>query len=308
MFGWTLLLVIATGTIAAVAVAFARFAGVLWPALGSDLWFGAGGMGLSGERAGAIAVIALLTAANLRGLNLGKLVQNAFTTAKVLSLLLIVALGLLIAPNPAAIHANFGGARAFLGGGGTISIASAGGFGAAMVGALFSADAWASVTFAAAEVRNPRRDVPLALALGAGLVILLYLLTNLAYLCELPAATTPGASGAFARGIAHATSDRVASAAMEMRMESGGRRNRRDPGNGFNLWMRQRTDLNRRPRGLCDGARPGVLRLGRTADAAKRPRRRAGDAGGVGRVLIALGHLLGACSITSSSRSCSFTC
>jgi APA family basic amino acid/polyamine antiporter len=216
MFGWTLLLVIQTGTIAAVAVAFARFAGVLWPVLGSNLFLGSGGAGLSGERIGAIAVIALLTAANLRGLDLGKWLQNSFTSAKLLSLLLIVALGCLIAPNSDAIRANFGSAIAFRGPGGGLSIASAGIFGAAMVGALFSADAWASVTFAAAEIKNPKRDLPLALAIGTGVVIVLYILVNVAYLCELPASGTAGAATVFARGISHATSDRVAAAAMEI--------------------------------------------------------------------------------------------
>ena len=215
MFGWTLLLVIQTGTIAAVAVAFARFAGVMWPMLGSELWIGAGGAGLSGERAGAIIVIAVLTAANLRGLDMGKWLQNSFTSAKILSLCLIVALGCLIAPNSAAIHANFGSAAAF-NGTGPFSLAAAGVFGAAMVGALFSADAWASVTFAAAEVRNPKRDLPLALAFGTGIVIALYILTNLAYLCELPASGQSGAATVLGRGIAHATSDRVAAAAMEV--------------------------------------------------------------------------------------------
>jgi basic amino acid/polyamine antiporter, APA family len=215
MFGWTLLLVIQTGTIAAVAVAFARFAGVMWPVLGSDLWIGAGGVGLSGERAGAIAVITLLTAANLRGLNMGKLVQNAFTSAKLLSLCLIVALGCLIAPHTAAIHANFGSSAAFFGTD-SFSIARMGVFGAAMVGALFSADAWASATFVAAEVRNPKRDLPLALAFGTGIVIGLYILTNIAYLCELPASGTAAAATVFGRGIAHATSDRVAAAAIEV--------------------------------------------------------------------------------------------
>jgi APA family basic amino acid/polyamine antiporter len=215
MFGWTLLLVIQTGTIAAVAVAFARFAGVMWPVLGSDLWIGAGGVGLSGERAGAIIVIAVLTAANLRGLDLGKWLQNSFTSAKILSLCLIVALGCLIAPNAAALHANFGSAAAFVGTG-SLSTASAGVFGAAMVGALFSADAWASVTFAAAEVRNPKRDLPLALAFGTGVVIALYILTNIAYLCELPASGQVDAASVFGRGIAHATSDRVAAAAMQV--------------------------------------------------------------------------------------------
>ena len=135
LFGWTLLLVIQTGTIAAVAVAFARFGGVMWPALGSELWIGAGSFGISGERLGAIAVIALLTAANLRGLDLGKMVQNLFTTAKIMSLLLIVVVGCILFPNPVAVNANFGSARAFLS-----PVMHAGfiaAFGAAMSGAFF---------------------------------------------------------------------------------------------------------------------------------------------------------------------------
>lgn len=215
LFGWTLLLVIQTGTIAAVAVAFARFLGVMWPVLGSDLWIGAGGVGLSGERLGAIAVIVLLTAANLRGLNMGRLLQNSFTTAKILSLLLIIALGCLIAPDENAVRANFASGAAFLGDR-PMSLAFAGAFGAAMVGGLFSADAWATVTFTASEVKNPRRDLPLALAAGTGVVILLYVLTNVAYLCELPIAGTVSATSLFARGIAHAQSDRVAAAAMQI--------------------------------------------------------------------------------------------
>jgi APA family basic amino acid/polyamine antiporter len=218
-YGWTLLLVIQTGTIAAVAVAFARFAGVLWPALGTRLWFGYAGIGLSGERLGAIAVIALLTAVNLRGLNLGRLVQNGFTAAKILSLLLIIALACLVAPNWQAIHANFGGN--FLGER-PFNAGLMAAFGAAMVGGLFSADAWASVTFAASEVRNPKRDLPRALAFGTGIVILLYVLTNVGYLFELPAVASGGAGAvtgaapAFMHGIAHAADDRVAAAAMRM--------------------------------------------------------------------------------------------
>ncbi|HUY28205.1 MAG TPA: amino acid permease [Candidatus Binataceae bacterium] len=215
LFGWTLLLVIQTGTIAAVAVAFARFAGVMWPALGSELWFSAGGFGISGERLGAIGVIALLTAANLRGLDLGRMLQNSFTIAKILSLLLIIVVGCVLFPNAIAVQANFGSARAFLASGAPHAGFLAA-FGAAMVGTLFSADAWASVTFAAAEVRNPRRDLPLALALGTGVVIVLYVLTNLAYLCELPAAGVAAAPSVIARGISHAASDRVASAAMQV--------------------------------------------------------------------------------------------
>ncbi len=203
-FGWTLLLVIQTGTIAAVAVAFARFAGVIFPILGARVWFGVGGVGLSGERLGAIAVIVTLTAVNLRGLDTGRVVQNVFTSGKVISLLVIIAIGCVVAPNASAIHANFGSANSFLGDR-PVSRGLIAAFGAAMVGGLFSADAWAGLTFAAAEVRDPERNLPRALALGTAIVIALYLMTNVAYLCELPA-----------RGIADAPSDRVAAAAMEI--------------------------------------------------------------------------------------------
>jgi APA family basic amino acid/polyamine antiporter len=220
-FGWTVLLVIQTGTIAAVAVAFGRFAGALWPAIDSRIWVGFGGMGLSRERLVAVAVIALLTAINLRGLNLGRMVQNVFTSAKVLSLLLIILIGCLLAPNARALHANFGNVDAFLGDR-PFSTGMLAAFGAAMVGALFSSDAWAGITFAAAEVRDPERNLPRALAIGTGIVIALYLLTNFGYLCQLPAsglaqsAVGDQHSAIFVRGIAHAASDRVATAAMEM--------------------------------------------------------------------------------------------
>lgn len=222
LYGWTLLLVIQTGTIAAVAVAFIRFGAVLWPALGGPMWLGWQGVGLDAERTGAIAVIALLTAINLRGLDMGRAVQNFFTSAKALSLMLIVLLGCIVARNGAAFEINF--VHGFFGGAGGWPAGFAAAFGAAMVGALFSSDAWATVTFTAAEVRNPQRDLPRALAVGTGAVILLYVLTNVAYLCELPVATTHAAmagAGAlkqniFALGIAGAPRDRVATAAMQM--------------------------------------------------------------------------------------------
>jgi basic amino acid/polyamine antiporter, APA family len=220
-FGWTLLLVIQTGTIAAVAVAFGRFAGVLFPVIDSRIWFGFGGIGLSGERLLAVATIALLTLINLRGLKLGRIVQNVFTSTKVLSLLLIILVGCLLAPNTRALHANFGTIDGFFG---SVSFSPRllAAFGAAMVGGLFSSDAWAGITFAAPEVRNPERNLPRALIIGTGVVIVLYLLTNFAFLCELPANGVPGPALAdahatvFAHGIAHAASDRVATAVMQM--------------------------------------------------------------------------------------------
>jgi APA family basic amino acid/polyamine antiporter len=216
-----LLLVIQTGTIAAVAVAFGRFAGVLWPRLSPRVFLGISNIGLSGERIAAILTIALLTAVNLRGLNLGRMVQNVFTSAKVLSLIFIVLLGCVVAPNTAALRSNFGSLHSFAGNR-ELSAGLFAAFGAAMVGALFSSDAWANVTFAASEVRNPARNLPAALGLGTGVVIGLYLLTNLAYMFELPvtaaSAMLPAGSATaiFARGIADAQSDRVATAAMQM--------------------------------------------------------------------------------------------
>jgi basic amino acid/polyamine antiporter, APA family len=215
LFGWTLLLIVQTGTVAAVAVAFARFGGVIFPTLKSDLWIGIGGAGLSGERLAAIAVIAFLTWSNLRGLELGKLIQNFFTSAKLLALLMISVVGCLVARSPEALHANFGSATAFLGTA-PMNLGFAAAFGAAMVGALFSADAWASATFIASEIKDPRRNLPLALAMGTGVVILLYLMTNFAYLSQLPANGDAAGATVFARGISHASADRVATAAMEM--------------------------------------------------------------------------------------------
>ncbi len=221
LFGWTLLLIVQTGTVAAVAVAFARFSGVIFPQIKSELWIGIGGVGLSGERLLAIAVIAFLTWSNLRGLRLGKLIQNFFTSAKLLSLLMISLVGCFLARNPAAVAANFGSAMAFLGTH-PLDLGFAATFGGAMVGALFSADAWASVTFAASEIRNPRRDLPRALAFGTGIVILLYVMTNFAYMAELPVSGNAAGATVFARGISHAGGDRVASAAMEIVWGSAG--------------------------------------------------------------------------------------
>jgi APA family basic amino acid/polyamine antiporter len=211
LYGWTLFLVIQTGTIAAVSVAFARFAVVFWPALaGRASLFG--GFGVSGQQALAVGVIFFLTAANLRGIDVGRGLQNIFTAVKLLSLVLIIAVGLALAPNHRAIATNFSFEGFFGTGGFSFDLLT--GFGAAMVGGLFSADAWAAATFAASELRTPRRDLPRALLLGTGVVVVLYLLTNVAYLAELPARGVAGGATLAARGIAHASEDRVAAAAM----------------------------------------------------------------------------------------------
>jgi APA family basic amino acid/polyamine antiporter len=223
LYGWTLFVVIQTGTIAAVAVAFGRFLGVLWPAITPDRfgWFpqldvntpgGAIQLGLSPQRLIALVTIWILTWINLRGVKEGKIVQTTLTVVKTGALAALILLGLTIGRNAEAIAANFGAGNfnpvAFAS---VFPIA----FGAALVGSLFSADAWNNVTFAAAEVHEPSRNLPRALIYGTGLVILLYILANVAYLNVLPLKGTADAPTIFGRGIQHATQDRVASAVAE---------------------------------------------------------------------------------------------
>src|SRR5262249_44927665 len=167
------------------------------------------------------------TALNCRGLREGKLVQNVFTVTKTLALAALVVIGLTVAASTVAIDANkadpWGGVTdttAFrtiydkFGQREWLAILMV--FGGAMVGGLFSADSWNNVTFIAGEMRNPRRNLPLSLFLGVGLVITLYILANVAYLAALPLEGTKGATTAFARGISHAKDDRVGTAVLEV--------------------------------------------------------------------------------------------
>jgi APA family basic amino acid/polyamine antiporter len=225
LYGWTLFIVIQTGTIAAVAVAFGRFLGVLWPAITPDRfsWFphfdfntpgGPVEVGLSPQRLIALISVWILTWINLRGVREGKLVQTTLTLVKTGALLALIALGLTLGRNALAISSNFGPGA--FSGGVTVTSAFMIAFGASLVGSLFASDAWNNVTFAAAEVRNPQRNLPLALLLGTGLVTVLYLLANIAYLNVLPLHGVKDASGVLERGIQYATQDRVGSAAAEM--------------------------------------------------------------------------------------------
>jgi len=182
LYGWTLFLVIQTGTIAAVAVAFAKFTGVLVP------WFSEknvlariGPVSISTQQLLAIAVLVFLTWVNTRGLRAGARVQNVFTVAKVGALLGLIVLGLLYR-RPEAVARNFD--RFWEGA--SLSWDAIRFVGVAMVGSLFSSDAWNNVTFTGEEVKNPSRNLPLALGLGVTIVSLLYLLCNLSYLRLLP--------------------------------------------------------------------------------------------------------------------------
>jgi len=222
------ILVIQTGTIAAVAVGFARYLGVLLPAISPNVWVvhpialgSKYAISLSVQQLVGVLMIVFLTFINTLGVRLGKLIQNVFTSAKTLSLLGLIFLGIFVGRNAGAITENFShfwtirnaqpiepGAnflRSFV-----PAITAASGafglfvaFGVAQVGSLFSADAWNNIGFTAAEVKNPKRDVALSMAFGTIIVITLYCLANLAYLCTLPLVQ-----------IQSAPDDRVASAAL----------------------------------------------------------------------------------------------
>ena len=233
LYGWTLFLVIQTGTVAAVGVAFGKFLGVFFPSVSQKNWLlhlGSGNIGLNTANLAAICVITLLTFTNTRGVKLGAAVQNVFTSAKVLALLGVVGVGVL-AKNAAAIAANFGsgGHKFWEGAGwGTIHAVQVGVDGpiryvglltilaVVQVGSLFSSDSWNNVTFTAGEIKNAKRNLPLSLILGTGVVLLLYLLCNFVYLSVLPLAGTTSAATIAGRGIQFASEDRVATAVMEV--------------------------------------------------------------------------------------------
>lgn len=222
LYGWTLFMVIQTGTIAAVAVGFARYFGVLAGDrisesnyiinpihLGSKY-----AISLSTAQLVGLLLIALLTWMNTRGLKLGKFVQNVFTITKTGALLALIVLGVLVGWNALAANANFGnfwavrGKLQEVGPGGLTAVTTFGlfvGICVSQTNSLFSADAWNNITFTAGEVKNPRRNIPLSLAFGTFLVIALYLLANVAYLVTLPFET-----------IQTVPSDRVASASADM--------------------------------------------------------------------------------------------
>ncbi len=200
LYGWTLFTVIQTGTIAAVAVAFARYLGVFIPAVGAAPLLTLGPVAISAQQVVAIGLIGALTAFNFRDVREGAFVQNLFTFVKVAALLAVVALGLWFGfsgKTPGTGTANFATTWP------PLSWASVGVFFTAMTGAAFAADAWNNITFTAGEVRNPQRNLPLALVVGTGVVLALYLLANVAYV-----------AGLGMPGIANAAQERVGTELM----------------------------------------------------------------------------------------------
>ena len=195
LYGWSSFTVIQTATIAAVGVAFSRFTAYLIPEVGENVFiFSIGNFHVSAAQVLAIALIVFLTYTNTRGINGGKIIQTTFTTIKLLSLFGLIILGFLLVKH-SFWHENWQtgfhavqlekSGRPFVKNGnwfpisGTILI---GAIAAAMVGSLFSSDAWNNVTFIAAEIKNPKRNIGLSLFLGTFMVCIIYIITNLMYL------------------------------------------------------------------------------------------------------------------------------
>ncbi|HUB00919.1 MAG TPA: amino acid permease, partial [Terracidiphilus sp.] len=245
LFGWTLFLVIQTGTIAAVCVAFGKFLGVFFPSVSTTHWLwhiahvpawrvgpmelGNMEIGLNTANLAGIAVVIFLAVANIFGLRLGALIQNVFTSAKALSLAALILVAFTIGRTAEAWQANFGpGWSEFwrnagwhslhpvqVGMGGPIALVNVAVILAVVqVGSLFSADAWNNITFTAGEVRNPRRNIPLSLILGTGFVLVVYFLVSLGYLLVLPMHGDLHGATVMARGVQYAAEDRVATAAL----------------------------------------------------------------------------------------------
>ncbi|MCX7987351.1 MAG: amino acid permease [Bacteroidales bacterium] len=215
LYGWSLFLVIQTGTIAAVAMAFAKYAGVIFPWISESNWLiSSGFIKINSTQLIAVLSILILTYINSRGIEEGKNVQNLFTYAKILILILFIVVGMFFAD-----FKNFEGfwqASQWRGeqqipiGGLTLLTA----IGIAMVGALFSADAWYDVTYTSSEVKKPRKTIARSLILGTTIVSLLYLLINVVYIGILPVNGTPDGVSVAERGIQFASEDRVATAVM----------------------------------------------------------------------------------------------
>jgi APA family basic amino acid/polyamine antiporter len=219
LYGWTLFTVIQTGTIAAVAMAFAKFTAVLIPSLGEKhLLFDAGMVGGFAVRVSAAQVVAIvsivfLTWLNTRGVKTGRLVQNTFTATKVLAVLMLIILGLLFGTQ---MGANFSQPLPSIPWTTLLPMIAV-----AMVGSIFSSDAWNNITFVAGEVKEPQRTIPRGLLFGVLLVTVLYLSANLAYLNLLPFGTDP-TSNVPGMSIMHAEAKRVGTAAMQVLLGNAG--------------------------------------------------------------------------------------
>ena len=223
LFGWTTFLVIQCGSIAAVAVAFAKFSGVLFPWISErNILLQLGPLKVNSTMVVAIAMISFLTWLNTRGIVTGKTVANIFSSTKVIALFGFIAIGFLATKSINSLEINkevfwqasqIGKDNQVIPLAGFALIAAVG---TALVGSLFSADAWYNVTYLSGEVINPKRNVPLSLFFGTLIVSVIYLLTNFIYIKVLPLSGSPDGTDVLSRGIKFATDDRVATSAMSV--------------------------------------------------------------------------------------------
>ena len=239
LYGWTLFTVIQTGTIAAVGMAFAKYTSQIVPAVGeTNILVDLGLLKINAAQVFAIASIVFLTMINSRGVALGKVIQNTFTSTKIVSVVAIALAGIAygisngmlsssmatlwtdaVSPVVPQLSSDEYSSLGFAARNGIPFLAT---IAVAMVGTVFSSDAWNNITFAAAEVKEPTRTIPRALFLGVVLVTALYILTNLAFVAVMPIVQDPHGATAFERGIAFATNDRVGAAVADVIFGSTG--------------------------------------------------------------------------------------
>lgn len=218
VYGWTVFTVIQTGVIAAVAVAFARFSAVFFPVFDeSNILFSLNGFSISATQLLGVGSILFLTWVNSLGINNGKIIQRVFTSTKLIALLSVIIIGFVAGSKmgywETNIHLPFRDVTAS--GDSQFSMtALLSAMGVALIGSLFSSDAWNNVTFIAGEIKQPQKNIPLGLLIGVLIVTVLYILANLAYFMLLPALGSPEGITAAARGVEYAQNDRVGTAAM----------------------------------------------------------------------------------------------
>ncbi len=231
LYGWTVFMVIQTAVIAAVAMAFAKFTGVFFPFFNEgNTVFKIGFLQINSSQLLAVAIIFLLSYINTLGINKGKLIQTIFTTAKLIALFGLIAIGFYAAFNSNVLIENLSsmwdayswknisieGTENFWKKQSISGLTLASAIGVAMIGSLFSSDAWNNVTFIAGDIKKPERNLPLGLFFGVLIVTILYVLANFAYLCLLPVSGDFSATSVLQQGIAFAENDRVATAALSV--------------------------------------------------------------------------------------------
>ncbi len=183
IYGWTLFLVIQTGTLAAVDIAFAKFVGIVIPAISSQKYLlEIGNYHFSTQQLFAMLTVIFITWINSRGIKHGVFTQNLFTITKVFSMIAIISCGLFLGLNWETISSNFAPVNNII----PLNFSTLKLLGIAVVGALFASITWNNVTFIASEIKEPKKNVPRALIIGTGLVITLYLFINLIYLGVMP--------------------------------------------------------------------------------------------------------------------------